>query len=191
MVALLTAILLFVPAQGEKGKGKGKKKNEPKEIEDIDPNGRFEGGIIDQSASWFLWLDGATWHLRTGSTNRKTNFNGSIKVKNGTVAACYGVGLDKGRKKAPSPDQYRVNGERSEITFTFVTAGKADGINFKIKGDDAILEFSLSSDGPSGPRRVKIGKEKQNPSGMPFRLKVPPPEDPKSKKAAKKEDPAE
>jgi hypothetical protein len=188
MVAFPTAVLLLITSQGPgQGKGKGgKKKNAPpKEIEDIDPTGRFDGGIIDQSSSFFLWFDDGEWRLRTGSTNRKTNFTGTIKAKNGTFASWHGAGLDKGKK---NPDVFRINNDRTELTFSFVTAGRADGINFKIKGDDAILEFALNADGRNGPRVVKIGKEKQNPSGMPFRIRAKPPEsEDKPKKPGKKE----
>lgn len=188
MIALVTAVLLLVPAQAAgQGKGKGAKKKpaQPKEIEDIDPTGRFEGGIIDQSSSFFLWFDEGEWRLRTGSTNKKTNFTGTIKVKNGTFASWHGAGLDKGKK---NPDVFRINNERTELTFSFITNGRADGINFKIKGDDAVLEFALNAEGRNGPKVVKIGKEKSNPSGMPFRIRAKPPEsDDKPKKPGKKE----
>lgn len=187
MVALVTAALLLIPCQAPgQGKGKGKKKDAPpKEIEDIDPSGRFEGGIIDQSASFFLWVDGGEWRLRTGSTNKKTTFSGTIKVKNGSFASFYGMGLDKGKK---NPDSFRVSNDRTEMTFSFVTAGRADGVNFKVKGDDAILEFNLTAGARNGPRIMKIGKEKLSPSGMPFRLRAHPPDaDGKSKKPGKKD----
>jgi hypothetical protein len=187
MVALLTAAMLLLPVQAQgQGKGKGKKKDAPpKEIEDIDATGRFEGGIIDQSASFFLWVDRGEWRLRTGSTNRKVTFSGTIKVRNGTFASWHAAGFEKGKK---SQDVFRVSNDRAELAFTMVTAGKADGVNFKVKGDDAILEFSLSAGARSGPRIVKIGKDKKNPSGMPFRLRArPPAAEGESKKPGKKE----
>lgn len=185
MVALLTAVLLLAPAQAQ-GKGKGKKKNEPaKEIENIDPSFRFEGGIIDQSASYFLWIEGGEWRLRTGSTNQKVVFSGTIKVKNGTFASWHGAGLDKGKK---NPDLFRISNDRTQLTFSFVTSGRADGVNFKINGDEAILEFNLKAGQRNGPKVVKIGKEKQSPSGMPFRIRAKPPESNDApKKPAKKD----
>jgi hypothetical protein len=185
MVALLTAVLLLVPAQAQ-GKGKGKKKKEPaKEIEDIDPSFRFEGGIIDQSMSYFLWIEAGEWRLRTGSTNRKAIFTGTIKVKNGTFASWHGAGLDKGKK---NPDLFRINNDRTELTFHFVTSGRADGINFKIKGDDAVLEFNLKAEQRNGPKVVRIGKDKVSPSGMPFRLRAKPPESSDAPKKPGKKD---
>ena len=182
MVALLTAVMLLTPVQAEKGKNKGKKR-EPKEIEDIDPVGRFEGGIIDQTTSFFLWVEDGEWRLRTGSTNKKANFTGTIKVKNGTFASWHGAGIES-RKN--NNDVFRINNDRTELSLSFVTGKRADGVNFKINGDDAILEFSLNADGKTGPRIVKIGKDKAIPSGMPFRLRVPAP-DAKPKKPAKKD----
>src|SRR4051812_11305443 len=157
MIALVTAILLLVPAQAPgqgKGKGAKKKPTQPKEIEDIDPTGRFEGGIIDQTTSFFVWVEDGEWRLRTGSTNKKATFSGSIKVKNGTFASWHGAGLDKSKTQN---DVFRINNERTELSFSFITGRKADGVNFKIKGDDAILEFALNADGRNGPRVVKIG----------------------------------
>lgn len=185
MVAIFAAALLLVPAQAS-GKGKAKKKPAPtKEIEEIDPTGRFEGGIINQASSFFVWFEDGEWRLRTGSTKKKTTFSGVIKVKNGAFASWHGAGLEKGKK---NPDVFRVNGDRTEISFSFITLGKADGLNFKVKGDDAILEFSLNGNGRTGPRVVKIGKEKQYPSGMPFRIRAKPPElNGDEKKPGKKE----
>lgn len=177
MNAVLVSLLLLAPAQAP-GQGKGKKnKNDgpppaAKEIEDIDPEGRFEGGIIDQAQRYFLWLEDGEWRLRTGSTNVKTSFTGTIKVKNGTFASWHGAGLDKGKK---NPDLFRISNDRTTMTFTLTTSGKADGINFKTKGEDAVLEFNLTANGKNGPKVVRIGKEKQSPSGMPFRMKSPDP----------------
>jgi len=187
MVALLTAVLLLAPTQAPgQGKGKGKKKNvQPKEIEDIDPVGRFEGGIIDQFTSFFLWVEDGEWRLRTGSTNKRATFTGTIKVKNGTFASWHGAGLDKSKTQN---DLFRINNERTELTFSFITGRRADGVNFKIKGDDAVLEFNLKAEARNGPKVVKIGKDKLNPSGMPFRLRAKPPEsDDDSKKPGKKD----
>jgi hypothetical protein len=177
MIAIIASFLMLIPAQAPgQGKGKNKKKNAgppaAKEIEDIDPEGRFEGGIIDQAQRYFLWYDDGEWRLRTGSTNVKTSFTGSVKVKNGTFASWHGAGLDKGKK---NPDFFRINNDRTELSFTFTTSGRADGVNFKTKGDNVILEFNLTANGKSGPRVVRIGKEKQSPSAMPFRLKAPDP----------------
>jgi len=105
-------------------------------------------------------------------------------VKNGTFASWHGAGLDKSKTQN---DVFRINNERTELSFSFITGRKADGVNFKVKGDDPILEFALNADGRTGPRIVKIGKEKSNPSGMPFRLRVPPESESKSKKTSKKE----
>ncbi len=155
------ALLLFVamafvsgvlvsPAEiaAQKKPADGKSAKNKKQSEPLDPTGRPEGPLAAKlgvkSARYFVWYDKQGWHLRTtaGGTRR---FHGTMKVTDGTIASCISVGLKGDGKK--SQDAWRVGPQRKVLEFDFRTSTASDGLDIRIDGDDAELEFNLLIDG--------------------------------------------
>lgn len=167
-------------AQKEKTKSKAKKqKSEP-----LDVTGRPEGGLAAKhgakSARYYVWYDKQGWHLRStaGGTRR---FHGTVRVKDGKIASVLSVGLKGDGKK--SQDAWRVDSARKELAFDFRTSTASDGLDIKIDGDQAELEFDLLIDNQKRPQRVFLGRKEQHPAELPLKLKSVP--DPLPKTAEK------
>jgi hypothetical protein len=189
MTAFLVFAVLLAPLQDGGKKGNKKKPPtvptvppDPNAIEKINPRDRFEGGIIDKRAGWFLWLEKDVWHLRSGSDNKKSTFSAVVRVKNGKFKSHVKMGFEK---KGGS-DQFAVNADKTEMRFTLTTHGKADGVNFEVEGDEAIVEFDLAVNGNKSPERIAVGMNKRHPKQNPFRLPNNPPEREKSGAPKKK-----
>ena len=154
-------------------------KKSPKEL---DPTRRPPGSLAAKqgakSARYYIWHDQQGWHLRT-TANGTRRFHGTVRVKNGTIASCVPVGLKGDGKKAQ--DAWRVEPKRKELTFDFKTSTASDGLDIRIDGNDAELEFDLSIDDQKRPRAVFLGREQQHPSELPFRFKAIPQSPPEKK----------
>ncbi len=84
---------------------------------------------------YFIWNDGNTWHLRTGTRGRKHRFYGSITC-DGKITWFRGVRLERGDSTARA-------GART-LRFDFKTTGGEDGVDFRCNG--RILTFKLRVD---------------------------------------------
>src|SRR5262252_7106616 len=62
------------------------------EIEAVDPNGRPEGALYDQSARYYLFYEKDAWHLHTTARSTRT-FSGVIRVTDAKIASCVPIGL--------------------------------------------------------------------------------------------------
>jgi hypothetical protein len=179
LLLMLTAFL--VGALLHPGKASAQKSADPKgaknkkQSEPLDPSGRPEGPLAAKlgvkGARYYVWYDKQGWHLRTtaGGTRR---FHGTMRVTDGTIASCISVGLKGDGKK--SQDAWRVEPKRKELAFDFRTSTHSDGLDIRIDGDDAELEFNLLIDGQPKPRAVFLGKKQHNPIAMPLKLKAVP-----------------
>ncbi len=169
--------VLVSPAEiaAQKKPADGKSAKSKKQSGPLDPTGRPEGPLAAKlgvkSARYFVWYDKQGWHLHTtaGGTRR---FHGTMKVTDGTIASCISVGLKGDGKK--SQDAWRVEPQRKALEFDFRTSTASDGLDIRIDGDDAELEFNLLIDGQPKPRAVFLGKKQQNPPELPLKLKAVP-----------------
>jgi len=137
----------------------------------LDPWGRPEGSIVDQTARYYVWYDKQGWHVRTTAKVGRT-FNGAIRVKDAKIKSCVAIGLKNDGKK--STDAWKVNQARSELKFAFRTGRMSDGFDLAIDGDEGQLEFELLIDNLSHPKAVFIGEGLQHPSESPFSLPAAP-----------------
>lgn len=154
-------------AKAKKGPAKAKKV-EKSAIETVDAYGRPEGSIVDQTARYYVWYDGAEWHLRTTAKGTR-NFNGTIRVTDAKIKSCLPIGLKNDRQKKATMDAWRLSDDRSEVKFLFRTSTLSDGLDIVVDGDGQI-EFELLIDTQKNPRTVFLGKEGEHPSQNPFRF---------------------
>jgi hypothetical protein len=182
---------LATPAQQPKAESKSasdqsdanKPATEKPAVEKIDPVGRPEGAIYDQSARVYVFYEDGAWHLHTTAKNPRT-FTGVIRTTDAKIMTCVSVGL-KNDKKQKTPDAWQVNAERNELQFRFVTAKASDGFAMTVKGDEGQLEFDLAVDGQKNPKEIFIGPERKHPQHDPFSLPAKPPKKSKDGEAKK------
>jgi hypothetical protein len=171
---LLLAVMLWLPAplfgQQAKAKKAPASKAEPKVL---DPFGRPEGSIVDQTARYYIFYDGEHWYLRTTAKVGR-NFHGSIRVKDARIKSCRSIGLKNDRQKKTATDAWRVNDARSEIVFQFKTSQLSDGFDFIVEGDGGEIQFELLIDDQKNPRAIFVGRAEQHPSTNPFTLPAVP-----------------
>jgi hypothetical protein len=151
-------------------KATSKKKNAGAKGVPIDPWNRPEGSIVEKTARYYLWYDSGGWHLRACSI-RQRNFHGTVRVTNGKVKSCVSVGL---KERSKTGDAWTVNEDRSELRFSFSTSTRSDGLDIRIEGDEAQLEFDLNIDKDRAPKLMHIGKNEQHPATNPFTLPAVP-----------------
>jgi hypothetical protein len=149
----------------------------------IDPIGRPDGQIHDQTARFYVWFDRSGWHVRT-TAKQVRRFHGTVRLTDARIKSCLAVGL-KERQKAGS-DAFRVNAARSELMFEFRTSTASDGFDLAVEGDEGEIEFELAIDEQKLPRSVFIGKSKEHPDKMPFRMPAEPQKGSASSKTAEK-----
>ena len=167
LVSLTICCAGNISAQETKAK-RGKPKPKSGEIETVDAFGRPEGSIANQTARYYAWYDGEQWHLRT-TAKQARNFNGTIRVTNGEIKSCVGVGVKNDRQKKANTDAWRINPQRNELKFVFRTATLSDGLDFVVEGDGPI-EFDLFIDTQQNPRAIFLGRSGEHPRQIPFRL---------------------
>src|SRR5215213_10112473 len=127
-------------AGAQKEKSKKAVSNEASKA--LDVNGRPEGALAAKlgakSARYYVWYDKQGWHLRTTASGTR-HFHGTIRVEDGKIASCVPVGLKRDGKK--TQDAWRVGPDRKELKFDFRTSTASDGLDIKIDGDSAELQF--------------------------------------------------
>ena len=112
---------------------------------------------------YFLWKDEDGWHLRWTTKNRKHEFSGSI-VCDGSFKSVHA------RSKDDKKDKIKRVG-RNRIEFRTRVQGGRDGVDFRLSSDTAAVTFDLRMDGQRVEvNRVKIGRNKRFPGGVPFTL---------------------
>ena len=156
---------------GAKAKAKSKAVKAKAEPVVLDPSGRPEGSIVDQTGRYYVWHDISGWHLRTTAKVGR-NFHGTIRVKDAKIKTFKSVGLKD--KQGKNEDLWRVNDARSELTFNFRTGKLSDGLDFAVEGDDGQVEFDLHIDKQKNPNDIFVGKGLQHPDSNPFSLPAAP-----------------
>jgi hypothetical protein len=133
----------------------------------IDPRGRPEGQLVEQTARFYIFQTGDRWHVITASRNPKGMvFRGVISVDQGQIKAAVPVGNERRDSAQFSPSQ-------QTIMFRFKTGLKADGFYFMVSRETTRIYFNL--DAPQAkrmPQHIFIGEQKVNPAANPFVLTV-------------------
>jgi hypothetical protein len=136
----------------------------------IDPHGKpanTEAGKVEHYA---VWQDEGGWHIRTMTKEYEHHFRGVISVTGGEFAAVKGYKLEH---KGPQRDLFMEGPEHHVINFDFSTKGSIDGIDFRVKGKEPMLSFTLTigeKDPKFEPGRIFIGKSGAHPSANPFEI---------------------
>ncbi len=141
----------------------------------LDPAGRPEHTKAGTVEHYAVWHDKEGWHLRTMTKEHEHHFRGNVAVKNGELEDVKGVMLEK---KGPQKDNFMVGPEKKQITFDFSTKGGEDGVDWKVKGKEATLVFTLEI-GEKEPQfeadRIFVGKKGEHPTANGFELPAHPP----------------
>jgi hypothetical protein len=172
LLSAVTGVLLFIGADIIAQEKAAKAKKAPKAKAEpvvLDPYGRPEGSIVDQTARYYVWHDGQGWHIRTTAKGGR-NFHGAVRIHNATIKTYKSVGLKEKQKKQ---DSWRVNDTRNELTFQFLTGNLSDGLDFVLEGDGEV-EFELKIGDQKNPQAVFVGRGLQHPDTNPFRLPAAP-----------------
>lgn len=136
----------------------------------IDPHGKpmnTEAGRVEHYA---VWQDGEGWHIRTMTKEYEHHFRGVIAVSGGEFVDLRGYKLEH---KGPQRDFFMEGPEHHVINFDFSTKGSIDGIDFRVKGKEPMLSFTLmigEKEPKFEPGRIFIGKAGAHPSENPFKI---------------------
>jgi hypothetical protein len=176
VVLVLVILFAMAPSAGQEAKAKKAPKAKAKAAPvELDPVGKTDDKIYDQTARYYIWYDreGESWQLRTTAKGVR-NFHGTIRVKEAKIKSVLPVGLKENKKKGPPQDSWRFNDARTELTFQFKTAQASDGFGLKLDGEEGEIEFDLQIDNQRNPRAIFVGKGEQHPDKNPFSLPVVP-----------------
>lgn len=136
----------------------------------INPHGKpkdTKAGAIEHYA---IWQNEQGWHIRTTTKEYEHHFRGNITVRGGEFVEVRGYKLEhKGAQK----DLFVEGPEHHVINFDFSTKGSIDGVDFRVKGKEPMLSFTLMI-GEKEPKfeagRIFIGKAGAHPSANPFEI---------------------
>ncbi len=131
-------------------------------VAELDPIGPPQGILTGLSTRFYLWYSGNRWHLRTTS-KKYVRFRGIIRVLNGGLSSARQVGFERSQV-----DSWIYLPEKGEIHFAFKCGPSFDGLDFRIAGTDAMVEFDLQTLGKKNPNVVYIGREQKHPPAVPF-----------------------
>ena len=136
----------------------------------LDPQGKPMNTSIGKTEHYEVWHDNNGWHIRTFTAKFDHHFRGSIGVKSGEFVDVKGYKLEH---KGPQADLFIVGPEHHVITFDFSTKGSVDGLDFRVKGDKPMLQYTLElgeKDPKFVPERILIGKGAAHPTANPFEV---------------------
>ena len=136
----------------------------------INPHGKPMGTDAEKVEHYALWQDEDGWHIRTMTKEYEHHFRGVIEAKGGEFVQVRAYKLEH---KGPQRDLFIVGPEHHVINFDFSTRGSVDGMDFRVKGKEPMLSFTLTvgeKEPKFEPGRIFIGNSGAHPSGNPFEL---------------------
>ncbi len=136
----------------------------------INPHGKPMDTKVGAIEHYALWQDHGGWHLRTMTKKFEHHFRGVISVKGGEFVEVKGFKLER---RGPQRDLFIEGPEHHVINFDFSTKGGIDGVDFRVKGKEPMLSFTLmigEKEPKFEPGRIFIGKNGNHPSFNPFEL---------------------
>jgi hypothetical protein len=136
----------------------------------IDPHGKPANAEAGKVEHYDVWRDEGGWHIRTTTKEFEHHFRGVVSVKGGEFAAVKGYKLEH---KGPQKDVFIEGPEHHVINFDFSTKGGIDGVDFRVKGKEPMLSFTLTigeKDPKFEPGRIFIGKSGAHPSENSFEI---------------------
>ena len=136
----------------------------------IDPRGKPVGTHEGAVERYAVWQDDGGWHVRTTTREYEHHFRGVIEAKGGEFVQVKGYKLEH---KGPQRDLFIEGPEHHVINFDFSTKGSVDGLDFRVKGREPKLSFTLTigeKEPKFEPGRIFIGKMGAHPSSNPFEV---------------------
>jgi hypothetical protein len=136
----------------------------------IDPRGKPMGTHEGAVERYAVWQDEGGWHIRTTTKEYEHHFRGVIEVRVGEFVQLRGYKLEH---RGPQRDLFIEGPEHHVINFDFSTKGSIDGLDFRVKGREPMLSFTLTigeRDPKFEPGRIFIGKMGAHPSSNPFEI---------------------
>jgi hypothetical protein len=127
----------------------------PRNIAEGRPSGFHRGA----GEAYWVWHDGAGWHLRTTTQSHLHRFTGRVWGLKGEVSGVHVV-------RTELNDRFRKSG--NSMTFDFHTLGDEDGFDFQIAESNCAL-FHLYLDGKPVPSRIFLGAQNATPPGATFK----------------------
>ena len=136
----------------------------------INPRGKPANTGAGKIEHYAVWQDEEGWHIRTMTKEYEHHFRGVIEVRGGEFVQVKGYKLEH---RGPQRDLFIEGPEHHVINFDFSTKGSVDGLDFRVKGKEPMLSFTLTI-GEKGPKfepgRIFIGKMGAHPSSNPFEI---------------------
>jgi hypothetical protein len=136
----------------------------------INPHGKPMNTGAGKVEHYALWQDEGGWHVRTSTKEYEHHFRGVIEVRGGEFVQVRGYKLEH---KGPQRDLFIEGPEHHVINFDFSTKGSIDGLDFRVKGREPMLSFTLTigeKEPKFEPGRIFIGKMGAHPSSNPFEI---------------------
>jgi hypothetical protein len=107
--------------------------------------------------SYFLWHDGAGWHLRATTSGHFHNFNGVIRAQEGVSDV------------RPLDPSISLQLAQNQIQFGFSVAGGEKGFDWQSPGAGC-AQYNLMIDGQDRPGKVTVGYSQGHPNYGGFEL---------------------
>jgi hypothetical protein len=121
-------------------------------------------------ARYALWRDGNRWHFRTMTKDTEGRFSGSIEVRGGEFTRVTEYWVEH---TGPRGVLFAGNPKRNLIRFDFASKESIDGLDFRVKGKEPELVFTLLAGEKAPafePGAIFIGRSGLHPSSNPFHL---------------------
>jgi hypothetical protein len=136
----------------------------------LNPHGRPPNTAAGKVEHYAVWQDEGGWHIRTMTKEFDHHFRGVIEVRGGEFVQVKGYKLEH---KGPERDLFIEGPEHHVINFDFSTKGSIDGVDFRVKGKEPMLSFTLTigeKDPKFEPGRIFVGSSGAHPSTNPFEI---------------------
>jgi hypothetical protein len=121
-------------------------------------------------ARYALWKDGNRWHIRTMTRDTQGRFRGAIEVRGGEFTRVTEYWVEH---TGPRGVLFAGNPKHNRISFDFASKESIDGLDFRVKGKNPDLVFTLlAGEKEPGfePGAIFIGRSGVHPSSNPFQL---------------------
>ena len=134
----------------------------------INTHGRPLSTGPERFAHFALWQDGRGWHIRMMAKESEARFRGAIEIRGGEFTRVREYTVEHA---GPRGALFTGHPGRTKISFDFASKGSIDGMDFRVKGKDPVLSFTLmvgEKEPAFEPGAVLIGRSGVHPSSSPF-----------------------
>ena len=119
--------------------------------------------IPQKTNGYFIWQDGAGWHIRWKTLAGKHAISGVIR--------CNGEFI-KTRQRHIEDTEAIVSMTKNYIEYKAWNRGKLDGFDFNVSLSTTWITFDIMMDNKYYPTYVNIGANNMHPEIVPFTIKL-------------------